>query len=248
MRVLLCQQVKREARSLFIWCLVIAALVFFEMGIWESLRASGSLDMLEKVMKNAPPEIRQLYPVVALTTPEGWLAVAAYGRWIDIPFLIFTGLFVAGIVTREMDRRTLVFLLALPVARWQILVVRWIVFAAALAMLHAARTCAAAAGLRFIGQEVEGSRLLAVELNSVLLYLALGSLLLAMSLFFYIFAAETKGLPARLREALPFSFYDPGTILLGGEIPVAHYLILGILAIAFLLVAIFLFQRKPVAV
>jgi len=223
---------------------------------------------LEKVMKNAPPEIRQLYPVVALTTPEGWLAVAAYGRWIDIPFLIFTGLFVAGIVTREMDRRTLVFLLALPVARWQILVVRWIVFAAALAMLHAARTCAAAAGLRFIGQEVEGSRLLAVELNSVLLYLALGSLLLAMSLFFndygrgiatllgtglglyffYIFTAETKGLPARLREALPFSFYDPGTILLGGEIPVAHYLILGILAIAFLLVAIFLFQRKPVAV
>jgi hypothetical protein len=66
--------------------------------------------------------------------------------------------------------------------------------------------------------------------------------------FFHIGTADATGALKSLRDVLPFGLYDPGTILSQGTVPWAHLAILACGSLLFLWLAVWLFERKQIAV
>jgi ABC-2 type transport system permease protein len=215
-----------------------------------------------------PESLRALYGGNAsLTTFSGFLQAYGFGSWVWIPLLIYTALFAVSITTREVDRRTMEFLLALPVSRRQVVASRWGGMALALLVLHAAHFLAIWLGVLAIGEEPEVGRYLLADLNSWLLFLALGSVLMAidmgiddygrgvgvnlgigLALFAFHLGTETaQGALKTVRNLLPLAYYDPAAIIGRGDVPWGNLAILAGLALAGLGLGVSLFERKQIA-
>lgn len=267
--MLLRQQIKSESVSLALWCLAIAALDIYSVVMWDMLRESGGLAEVHALLAELPETVKAMFGGEAsLADVDGVLRSATYGSWIGIPFTIFTGTFVAGMVSREMDRRTMEFLLALPVARWQVLLQRWAGLVLALALLHAVHAGAVLGTVAAIGEQVAAGPYLVAGTNSLLLYVAVGGLMLLTSLFLddyvrgisgvlglglgllfvHVSTASATGLVQDLRRLLPHHYFHAGQIFRTGEVPGFDLAVLGGVGLAALLVSLLVFQRKQIAV
>lgn len=263
------QQVKTEWVSVLTWSLIFAVLIFYMVILWQQMNVSGTVAQLQQMLNQMSPALRSVYGAgLALGTLPGWIEGYLLGGWINLVFLVFTGLFVAGIVTREMDRRTMEFLLSLPVSRTQFIVSRWLGMALALGILHLAHYGGIAAAVAVVGQQVPMGRVLLAEFNSLLLFLALGSVLLVVSLFvddygrgvgavlglgiglyfFYLGAENSTGFTKTLRTALPFARFDQVAIIEQGTVPTGDLLVLGAIAAVGLALSVLIFRRKQIAV
>jgi ABC-2 type transport system permease protein len=264
---LLKQQAKQEWASLLIWGLVLGGLLFFLINLYKAMGAS--LVQLEELVRQMPDAMRAVYGGnVSLQTLPGFLQAYALGPWIWIPFLIYTALFAVSITTREVDRRTMEFLLALPVSRWQVITSRWGGMALALLLLALAQFLAIWAGVLSLGEQPEAGRYLLAELNLWLLMLTMGSIMMVIDLFiddygrgvginlgislglyvYHITTEQATGLLRQVREALPFAYFDSARILGAGEVPWSDLGILVGISLACLALAVILFQRKQIAV
>ncbi len=262
------QHVKMEWLSVLIWSLVLAALIFYTVVMWKQMDAEAVRQM-ERLFEQVPESLAVLYGAgVSIGTITGWVQAYAFGSWTVVIYLVFTALFVVGMVTREMDRRTMEFLLSLPVARWQVILSRWVGMAGALLVLHAVHLGAVLAGLGAIDQSVPMERMLWAELNSWLLFLALGGIFLVISLFvddygrgvaatlglafglFFAYSALSgaEGSLQNVRNAIPFALYDYNAIIGQGEVPGGDLLVLALVAALTLALSIWLFERKQIAV
>ncbi len=263
------QQLKQEWVSILVWGLILAGFQFTVAQMWDVMRQTGSLAELEALIANMPEAMKAMVGQgAAYATLNGWLQAYAFSGFMSLPYVIFTGLFVAGIVTREMDRRTMEFLLSLPVARWQVLVYRWAGMVGALTVLHLFQLITVTLAVRSMGEEPLLAEYTWATLNSLLLFVALGSLMLLVSLsfddygrgvsvllglglglfFFHLGTADSEGALQSVRGMLPFAMYDAGPILSKAEVPVAHLLALAATALACLGLSVYLFQRKQVSV
>lgn len=265
---LLRQQFKAEWLTLLIWASVTGAMVFYSVFLWESLHASGALAELEAALHSMlPPALAAMFGD-SLTALPGWLQTVAYGGWTSLSLTVYTALFTTAIVTREMDRRTMEFLLSLPVSRWQVLLWRWAGLALALVALHAVHVAAIAGAVAAIGQTPAVADYALTAVSSVLLFLALGSIFLAITIFlddygpgvgvttgvglllwfFHNSADKAEGFLKTLRGALPFGLYNPAATLIRHEIPWGDWFGLALISAGALVLAIWLFQRKQIAV
>lgn len=263
------QHAKSEAISTLVWAVILGLAGFFTTYLWEVMRSSGSMAELEKALTNAQGVIKSLVTGgTSLTTLDGWIQGYALGGWLALPYVIFTALFVAGMITREMDRRTMEFVLSLPVSRGQLLVSRWLVLAGSLTVLHLMQFIGVVSGVAVIGQEGSPGRYAIAVINSLLLYLFLGTLMLLVSLFFDDYApgtgavlgigmglnvfhmatSDATGALKSLREALPFSWYDVQSIILKGDVPWGDMALLAGGTILLLALSVWLFRRKQIAV
>lgn len=263
------QQLKNEWVSILVWSLVMSGLVYTAVLLWDVMRQSGGLAELQAMVASMPEAMKALYgDGVVMTELAGWLQGYAFGGWLSVPYVIFTGLFAAGIVTREMDRRTMDFLLSLPVARWQVLVYRWAGMVGALTVMHLVHFGAVTAAVRAIGEQPLAAEFMWASFNSLLLFVALGSVMLLVSLFlddygrgvsvllglglglffFHLGTADSEGALKTVRGILPFAMYDPGPILLKAEVPVGDMITLASIGLASLGLSVYLFQRKQVSV
>lgn len=261
------QHAKTVWVSVLVWSLLIDLLALFTPTLWEQFRATGFLEQMDVVLKSMPDYLHGFMSgdVVAL---NGLIRTYAFGSFVPMTLLVFTGLFVVDMVTREMDRRTMEFLLALPVARWEVILSRWLTLLLSLAALLGSQWLCLVIGVRTIGQEPSYGAFLLVELNALLLYLAVGSLLLALSILiddygrglgvvlggslglylFYMTTEGSTGAVETLRNLLPFALYDPAPILSGGAVPWGNMALLAAIAGAGLGLSVWLFQRKQITV
>lgn len=264
------QHAKSEAISTLVWAAILGVVGFFTTYVYEMMSASGSIDELQKAMANAQGVVKGLIGTGEGTfaTLDGWIQGYVLGSWITLPYVIFTALFVAGMITREMDRRTIEFVLSLPVSRTQMLLSRFGVLAGSLTVLHLANYVGVVAGVMALGQAGHPGRYALAVLNSLLLFLFLGALMLLVSLyfddygpgtgamlgiglglnFFHIATADATGAVKSLRDWLPFGLHDVAGIVSRGEVPWGDLAILGGGALLFLGLAIWVFQRKQIAV
>lgn len=261
------QQAQAEWLSLMVWSVIMAAMVFYFVILWQSLVSSGSMAELEQITRSLPESLRGLYGgQFGLTTLTGWLQAFGFGGWLSVPFIIYTALFVTGMITREMDRRTAEFLLALPVARSKVVLSRFAVLVAALAVLHLAHLAGVVAGVVAVGQGLAIRNYVVADLNSLLLMVALGGIFLVISVFiddygvavgatlgvglglffFHVATEKATGVLKALRDLLPLSFYDPVPILGQGAVPWSHMAVLAAISVATLGLSVFFFQRKQI--
>lgn len=262
------QHAKTEWVSLLAWSLVLGSFIFLTVILWQQMKEMGTLADIAVLMKGMPSGLTAIYGSGDVTTLQGWLSLYAFGTLLTLPLLVYVSLFVTGIITREMDRRTIEFLLAQPVARHEIIVSRWINLLVSLLLVHLAIALGAAAGVASVGEEVELGRYLVAALNSALVLLAVGSLQLVISLFvddygkglaialglgfglllLYTSTAGATGALQDLRSFIPFSLYDSVPILLEGAVPWGNMAILAGVATACFGLSIWLFQRKQISV
>lgn len=264
------QHARNEAISTLIWAVVLGLTGFFTTYVWDVLHSSGSLAELQKTLESAQGIVKSLIDSggASLVTIDGWIQGYVLGSWVSFLYVTFTALFVAGMVTREMDRRTMEFILALPISRTQFLISRWLVLAGALLTIHLVHLMGVVSALVALGQAGSLVRYALAVANSFLLYLFLGSLMLLVSLFvddygtgtgvllgigmglniLYLATADAAGALKSLHELLPFSLYDVQAIITDGDVPWGHMAILGAGALLFLALAVRVFQRKPIAV
>lgn len=260
---------RTEWRTVLVWSLVLGSTELLMVVMGVSMQESGALDGMATMIETLPPMMRELYGGIGdMTTLQGWIKHYSFGGWLHLPMLIFTGMYVAGMVTREMDRRTMEFLLAQPVARWQVILSRWYSLVAALAVLNISMVIGVVAGVLVTGNAPDTGAYLIAGTNGALLYLAVGSLLLPVSLCFdeygtglavvlggavgsymlHAAGAEASGMLAQIRKVLPYALFSPSEIIGQGIVPVGDLAILALVAAAGLGLAILLFQRKQIAV
>lgn len=263
------QQAKAEWVTLLVWGVIIGAITFFGTALYESMYRAGALAKFQEMFQTMPESTRAMFGAAkgGFPTLAGWLTIFTLGQWMLIGLVIYTALFVAGIVTREMDRRTMEFLLGLPVSRTQVLLSRWAGMVAALVGLVAAHLAGLIAGVATATEPLPAGRLVLADLNLWLLLVAMGTILLFISIFVddygrgvgavlgvgvgFVFAnsalESATGALKTLREVLPLGFYDPGSILTG----TMHWSHLGVLAAitaVALGLSLYCFQRKQIAV
>ncbi|MDF2629453.1 MAG: ABC-type transport system, permease component [Symbiobacteriaceae bacterium] len=264
------QHAKSEAISTLVWAAILGFIGFFTTYLWEMMSKSGSIAQLEKAMEGAQGVVKGLIGTGegSFATLDGWIAGYVLGSWISLPYVIFTALFVAGMITREMDRRTIEFVLSLPVSRTEVLLSRFGVLASSLTVLHLANYIGVVAGVAAVGQAGHPGRYALAILNSLLLFLFLGALMLLVSLyiddygpgtgtmlgiglglnFFHIATADASEAIKSLREWLPFGLHDVNAIVGRGEVPWGDMALLGGGALLCLGLAVWAFQRKQIAV
>jgi len=266
---LLKQQAKSEWVSVLVWGLLIGGWLLFMVVLYGYLRDSELMRSFQEMLAKMPPAMAVLYGSKSgFISVNGWLQSYAFGSWLSIPMVIFTGLFVADLVTREIDRRTMEFVLSLPISRTRLLISRWVGLVLALLLLHLIQLVAVLIGVRAIGESISLGRYLVAELNSVLLYLALGDVFLLISLFindygpclstimglglglffFHVATDSATGALKAVRDALPFAHLNAAQIITQGEVPVGDMALLAAIAAVALLISIYVFDRKQIAV
>lgn len=265
---LLKQQAKAEGLSLVVWGLALGGLVLWATALWPTLMSSDTMVEIMNLLNSLPPALRAAIGGASLATITGWVTAYAFGLWVLVPYMVFTALFATSIVSREMDRRTIEFLLSLPTSRSQLLLTRWAGMAIALVLIQLFHFGGAVVGVLLIGERVDVGALLLAELNLWLLLLALGSLFLLISLliddygrslgatlglgfvlFFAHLALDGKtGALSGLRDALPFAQFRPAEPLLEATVPTGSLLYLALLTLAAVCLSTYLFQRKEITV
>jgi ABC-2 type transport system permease protein len=167
---LLRQHVKEERLSLLIWSLIFGMLGVYIVVLWKMMSGTGLMADLDAMMQQLPGPLRAMMASeMPLSTLNGW--IQGFGQWMAIPLTIYTALLAAGILSREMDRHTIEFLLALPVSRAQVLITRWGGMAIALAVLHLVHVLTLIISVRAVGENPLIGPYFLAELNSYLLYL-----------------------------------------------------------------------------
>lgn len=233
------QHLKNEWLSTAIWAVLLGVMDFGMISSWGSISRTGMAAEFEQILARMPEAMRSLYiSSGSMTTLSGWLQGLHFGGWVHILYLIYVALFVTGILVRDMDRRTMEFMLSLPVTRAQLLLARWAALALSLATLLAVHVIGIWAGVAAIGESAQLGAYALAALNSFLLYLAVGTILLAVSTQIddygrgvgvlmglgvgsyaaYSMTADLGGAVASMRNLFPFSLYDVGGIL-GRERP-----------------------------
>ncbi|MFZ5825784.1 MAG: ABC transporter permease subunit [Bacillota bacterium] len=266
---LLRQQAKAEGLTLLVWGLILGGLLLYTTTMWKMLIDSDGMEAIVSMLEAMPPAMQAIIGGGgSLLTIDGWVTAYSFGQWLMIPYLVFTGLFATSIISREMDRRTMEFLLSLPTSRAEIILFRWAGMAIGLAVLLALHLLGTLAGIWLIGETAAVGNYLVAELNLWLLLLAMGTLFLLISVFiddygravgvtlgigFAFFFAHIgtegqSGAAERVRGLLPFAQFRPDVAITDGAVPYGALLYLAVMTLAALLLSVYLFQRKQISV
>lgn len=263
--VLFKQQLRGDRGNLIGWAVGLAALTWFMVMMYDSLAASGTLHDLMEALQAMPAAMQAwLAGGMPIVTFSGFVAGTLYGGMLPVMLAIYVGLYIPGIVTRDVDQHNMEFLLSLPVRRVSVIVTRWLAFIAGLA------------GLLFIqwltmvavsGGRGDALRYLIADLNLFLLFATVGGLLmfvtvfiddqsrglgvsmaLALGLYFvYLLTEQATGILRTLRKALPFAHFISGDIISFGKVPWGDGIGLAVAALVLLLLTIVAFDRKQIA-
>ncbi|HYG57844.1 MAG TPA: ABC transporter permease subunit, partial [Symbiobacteriaceae bacterium] len=249
--MLMKQHAKTEWVSVVVWSVILGAFGFFTVVMWDMAVTQGFMADFKALMDSLGP-IRVLFGITEdLATFSTWLQFFTFGGWLSLLLLAFAAMFAVGIVTREMDRRTMEFLLSLPVARWQVILARWANMALALLILHMTMFVSVLLGAAAVGEEAAAARYLTAEVNGFLVMLAVSGFMLVVSMltddygrgliytlglgfglyFFHLGTDQATGVLKTIRGALPFALYDTHAIIGKGEVPLGDMAALAAMAL-----------------
>ncbi len=255
---------RREVGGLIGWMLALIIITLSAVVSYDFMMNSDGMRELSRVVEQLPTPIRAMLGGNAgLTTINGWLQATVFSLTLPLMVLIYSALSSVAVLTREMDRRTMDFLLALPIRRSQVILHRFGVHALNLALLHGVALSMIWLGVVLIGQQPQWQSYSVALLNSYLMALAASALLvcvtvfvdehsrglmttigIAMFIFFLPIVLEQKSPVGFLAKLSVIAYYDPRAVLTDGTWPTADLLILSVLTVLFVGLSVRLFDRK----
>jgi ABC-2 type transport system permease protein len=256
------QYFRQQAVGLLIWVGVAVLLVLALTSAASGVVASG----MDEIMASLPEAMRQMAGVTTGLSPlDAYLTMKA-GPFFALLLSPYAVLLALGIVTREVDRRTMDFLLAMPVERRQVIVSRSVVMALNTAVMAVAMWLVMYADLTRQGLDGSFGAYAVLLLNAWLLAMALGSVCLLTSMWLddyslgvriwlsvacggYVleYILRAAGLSRWTRVWSPYSFLDAPEVVRSGTIPVADAVILIALVALGIGLSVRAFERKQIA-
>lgn len=259
------QQWRTDRKTITGWTVALALLTWFTVSVYDYLVQSGVLDEIISALKDMPATLQAMIRSEAPLSEFGGYVAGAVLNYVAVLIIaIFVGLYVPNLLSREAEQRHLEFLLAQPIRRTALILSRWATLLTGLAAVHAGIWLTLVA---YGGPDPQPVRYFWAVLNMLLLFLAVGTLILLVTVFVDDLSASTgismalslglwfgssflesaTGTLASLRKLLPFAYFDPGRIITGGEIPWGNLIGLAIAAIVLLALTIVAFDRKQIA-
>lgn len=175
------QHFRAQRTGLFIW---LGAVVVLVLGVTSSApAATQQVDLMAEMAAQLPPALRVLWGYVPGMNPVDSFILVKLGVLLGVVLPVYACLLAMGVVTREVDRRTADFLLALPVDRERLVLARWAVMAVDVALLALAIWVALIAGLKAVGLSGSYGGYFWMLAESWLLGVTVGSLALLASIW-----------------------------------------------------------------
>lgn len=257
------QQFRTQLTGMLIWAAALMALTLLLTATAGSLSDAGALpDMLAKL----PSAMQNMLGIfTGLSAADVYIALKAAptAGLLVVMYAVLLGL---SIITREIDRRTMDFLLALPVERGQVLLSRVAVLAVNTGILCAASWLVIWADFASQGHDASFGVYALIFVAYWLLGMAFGGLTLLTSIwiddysfgvklwlslvsvaFVLEYVLRAAGLERWQRALSPFSYVDPVEILRQGTLPWADILVMIAVAAITIGLSVPLFQRKQIA-
>jgi len=167
----------------------------------------------------------------------------------------------------EVDRGTILYLLARPLHRWQVVVSKGAVILPATALVAAGAMAGTTLGTMLIGVDIETRRFVLAAINAWALFIAIGAIALlcstlanstgqaagwaitfAMISFFVDFLADLWEPIRRVEPLSIFNHYDPSQVVATGSLPADDLAFLLGLAVFATMLAVFIFSRRDLRV
>lgn len=229
--------------------------------------ASNVVQMgVDEMIAKLPVAFQQMVGVTTGLSPVDAYVSMEMGQWMALLLCLYGVLLALGIVTREVDRRTIDFLLAMPVDRRQVIVARSAVLLFNTAMMAAVMWLVMYVDLTRQGLEASFGAYAVLVLNGWLLAAAMAATTLLTSIWIDDYSQGVKiwmsvagggyvleyilraaGLSRWARVWSPYSFVDAPAVVRDAGMPWADAAILIALIVIGFGLSIPLFQRKQIA-
>jgi ABC-type transport system involved in multi-copper enzyme maturation permease subunit len=225
--------------------------------------SAGAQAMAELIAK-MPESVKMMFGLVeGLNAADGFMAMKM-APGMALILCMYAVLTALGIVTREVDRRTIDFLLGMPVDRRQVLLARAGVVTVNVGVMAVVDWVIVRLVFGLGGVEASFGRYAELLLVQWLMATALAYLTLLSSLwiddysfgvklwlgvvagsYFLDLVLRAAGLTHWQRFFSPFGYGDPATVILKG-LPVADVVVLALVSVAALAASVPVFERKQI--
>jgi len=247
---------RANLKGLLIWLAVGVLLMLSGTRSAGTFIDNNSLEALPQSLMNLYGNLADMNPV------DQYLTIAVGKLTLLIPAL-YTVILALSIVTREVDRRTAEFLLALPVQRTQVLLARIAVMAVNVTVVVAGIWAVLRFDLAAQGYQGSWGHLDLLFVNVLLLSFAIGVVTLAASMWVDDYSVGVKlflglvtlvylletimraaGVSRVWRLASPFSYVDIAGVMRTGSIAAGNVIVLVVAIATGLAVSFWAFNRK----
>ncbi|WP_254531555.1 ABC transporter permease [Natrinema gelatinilyticum] len=255
----------RRLRGALLLSGALIALIALTVGLFPSIQETG-VDF-DAYLESLPPEARRAFVgnVTTLTTIEGYLVSQLYQFGWVLLLAIYYAYAAASTIASEVERGTVGMMLSLPVTRTRFVVGKFLSLVPGLVLVNAITFLAVYLGVRFVDESIDVTYLFAVHVYSIPYLLACAGVgLLASVAFDSVRRAQTVGAGTVfglfLLDTFTFDtdyewlgdiavsrYFDPGAILVDGEISVSDLTLLVIVAVVLLVVSSEYFERRDVS-
>jgi ABC-2 type transport system permease protein len=251
-------------RSLIGWTIGVTAFTLFILAFYPTIRESG--DQFNELLRTLPPALRAISGRVADLSPAGYLNGQFFNLLAPLLLLIFAIGFGSRTLAGEERDGTLELVMAAPIARWRIVMDKFLAMAAGTAVIGLIMLGVLALGTGAFDLDVDTVRLAEMVLSAVLLAVAFGALALAAgaltgrrsvaaavavvlavnSYLINAFAPLSDSVDA-FKGLSPFYYYNSADPLRNGADPL-HLMSLAFLGLVFFSVALIAFDRRDARV
>lgn len=164
-------------RPLAIWVLALGALAALQVLFWPSVRqASG----LEELVRSLPQALRAMIGTEDLLSPEGFLA-SRLNSVLPLLITVYAAFRVSTETAGAEQERAFEILLSTPVARWEILLGRFLAVSASVLALMLGTRVAMVAAAKTVDMPIGAGKIVSTVLALALLGIAFAGITLAVA-------------------------------------------------------------------
>ncbi|MFA9417449.1 ABC transporter permease [Natrinema sp. HArc-T2] len=255
----------RRLRGSLLLAGALIALIVLTVALFPSIEETG-VDF-DAYLESLPPEATRAFvgSVTTLTTIEGYLVSQLYQFGWVLLLAIYYAYAAASTVAGEIERGTAEVMLSLPISRTRFVVAKFLSLVPGLVLVNAITFLAIYLGVELVGESVSVTRLFAVHAYSIAYLLACAGVGLVASVAFdSIRRAQTVGAGAVfglfLLDTFTFDteyewlgdiafsrYFDPGAILVDGEIAWPDLSLLVIAVVVLVVASSEFFERRDLS-
>lgn len=254
---------RRTRFALMWWLLGILGMAGYVVAVFPTL---SNLEDVSALYGEFPAALRTVIGEVDIGTFDGWIHVE-FMAWLPLILAIYAGIYAAGTVSREVEQRTVDFILGLPVSRRQFIASRLAVGVWNLLLICVIVFAFLVIGVALTGESPSAGRFALALTNAFLLgaallaaYVAVAAavdeqarvtgITLGITLLLYVATAAllAADAPEALRWFTPFEHYHSAEAMSGEGLPLLPLVLLPSAAVAAAAVAIYWYDRRDIAI
>lgn len=255
----------RRLRGSLLLASALIALIVLTVALFPSIQESG-VD-LDAYLESLPPEATRAFVgnVTTMTTIEGYLVSQLYQFGWVLLLAVYYAYTAASTVAGEVERGTVELTLSLPITRTRAVVAKFLSLVPGVVLVNAITFLAVYVGITLVDESISAVDLFAVHAYSIAYLLACAGVgLLASVSFDSVRRAQTAGAGAVfglfLLDTFTFDtdyewlgdiafsrYFDPGAVLIDGDVSWSDLSILLIAIIVLVVVSAEYFERRDLS-